>query len=38
VLTSTPSHFRLCAQLDAYEGEHRMFAETWNQAIERDGV
>jgi hypothetical protein len=38
VLTSTPGHFRLYAQLDAYEGEHRVFAETWNETIERDGV
>jgi hypothetical protein len=38
VLISTPSHFPLYAQLNAYEGEHRVFAETWNEAIERDGV
>jgi len=38
LLTSTPSHFLLHAQLDAFEGERRVFAETWNDEIERDLV
>jgi hypothetical protein len=38
VLTSTPTHFHIHAQLDAYEGERRVFADTWNEAIERDLV
>jgi hypothetical protein len=38
LLTCTPSHFRVHAQLDAFEGERRVFAENWNQEIERDLV
>jgi putative CocE/NonD family hydrolase len=38
ILTSTPGHFRIHAQLDAFEGERRVFAETWNQEIPRDLV
>jgi len=38
ILTSTPTHFRVHAQLDAFEGERRIYAETWNQDIERDLV
>jgi hypothetical protein len=38
ILTSTPEHFRVHAQLDAYEGEQRVFAETWTETIERDLV
>jgi putative CocE/NonD family hydrolase len=38
ILTSTPTHFRIHAQLDAFEGECRVFAETWNLDIERDLV
>jgi uncharacterized protein len=38
ILTSTPTHFRIHAQLDAYEGERRIFSETWSQDIERDLV
>jgi putative CocE/NonD family hydrolase len=38
ILTSTPTHFRLHAQLDAFEGERRVFAETWSEDIERDLV
>jgi hypothetical protein len=38
ILTSTPTHFRVHAQLDAFEGERRIYAQTWNQDIERDLV
>jgi putative CocE/NonD family hydrolase len=38
LLTSTPTHFRVHAQLDAFEGERRVFARTWNEDIERDLV
>jgi hypothetical protein len=38
LLTSTPTHFRLHAQLDAFEGERRVCAETWNEDIARDLV
>jgi len=37
-LTSTPTHFQVHAQLDAFEGERRIFAETWNRDIGRDLV
>lgn len=36
VLTSTPTEFRLYAQLDAYEGEERVFAKTWSTSIPRE--
>jgi putative CocE/NonD family hydrolase len=38
VLTSTPRLFRVHAQLDAFEGERRVFAETWSEDIPRDLV
>ncbi|MCF8003629.1 MAG: CocE/NonD family hydrolase [Chromatiaceae bacterium] len=38
ILTSTPTHFLLHAQLDAFEHERRVFANTWSQEIERDLV
>ncbi|MGF1466931.1 MAG: CocE/NonD family hydrolase [Sandaracinaceae bacterium] len=38
VLSSTPTHFLVTAQLDAYEGETRVFAENYDAAIERDLV
>lgn len=38
LLTSTSTHFQIHAQLDAFEGERRIFAETWNQDIDRDLV
>ncbi len=38
LLTSTPTHFSIHAQLDAFEGERRVFAETWNEDIARDLV
>jgi hypothetical protein len=38
VLTSTPTDFRLHAQLDAYENDERVFAHSWRLAIPRDHV
>lgn len=38
VLTCDKHHFYLHAQLDAYEGDRRVFSDTWNEAIERDHV
>jgi uncharacterized protein len=36
VLTSTATDFRLHAQLDAYEGDERVFAHSWRLAIPRE--
>jgi hypothetical protein len=38
LLTSTPTDFRVHAQLDAFEGERRVYAQTWNEDIPRDLV
>ena len=38
VLTSTPTHFRLHAELDAHEGDERVAARTWDVEVPRDGV
>jgi putative CocE/NonD family hydrolase len=38
VLHSDESHFFLDAELDAYEGETRVFSKNWNLKIERDLV
>ncbi len=38
VLTADITHFYICAELDAYEGENRVFSENWNRFIPRDGV
>ena len=38
ILPSTPRQVRVHAPLDAFEGEHRVFADTWNEAIDRDLV
>jgi hypothetical protein len=35
VLTSTRTHFRVTATLDAYEGDSRIFAQSWNTVIRR---
>jgi putative CocE/NonD family hydrolase len=35
-LRSTASHFLLTAELDAYEGEVRVFSRNWSESIERD--
>jgi putative CocE/NonD family hydrolase len=38
VLTSTPTHFHLRADLDAYEGDTRVYCTSWNETISRDYV
>ncbi|MDR9501611.1 MAG: CocE/NonD family hydrolase [Desulfurivibrionaceae bacterium] len=38
VLTSTASHFIIHAELDAYEGDKRFYADNWDVQIERDLV
>ncbi|AGA34642.1 Cocaine esterase-like protein [Thioalkalivibrio nitratireducens DSM 14787] len=38
VLTSTPTEFLLHAQLDAYEGERRVYSRNWDARIPRDLV
>jgi len=38
VLTSTPTHFQILATLDAYEGDARIFARSWDERIARDHV
>jgi uncharacterized protein len=35
VLTSTPEHFELHAELDAYEGERRVFSQNWDETVQR---
>jgi hypothetical protein len=36
VLTCTPTDFHLHAQLDAHEGDERVFAHDWHVTIPRD--
>ncbi len=36
ILTSTRTHFRLRATLDAYEEDTRVFSKTWDESIPRD--
>ncbi|MER6987983.1 CocE/NonD family hydrolase [Saccharopolyspora hirsuta] len=38
VLTSTGADFRLHAELDAYEGDERVFSRNWQRSIPRDQV
>ena len=38
VMTSTATHFRLVASLDAFEGGNRIFSRNWNVEIPRDHV
>ncbi|TVR66764.1 MAG: CocE/NonD family hydrolase [Spirochaetaceae bacterium] len=38
VLTSTRTHFRIRATLDAYEGDARIFARSWDEIVPRDGL
>jgi uncharacterized protein len=38
VLTSTPTDFLIHSQLDAYEGERRVFSRNWDASIPRDLV
>ncbi|NNK58613.1 MAG: CocE/NonD family hydrolase [Desulfofustis sp.] len=38
VLTSAQKDFFLCAELDAYEGDKRVFSKNWDSVIPRDFV
>ncbi|WP_435105488.1 CocE/NonD family hydrolase [Arhodomonas sp. AD133] len=38
VLTSSRTHFRIRATLDAYEGDTRVFANNWDETIPRDHI
>lgn len=38
VLTCTPTHFHVHAQLDAWEGERRVYSRNWDESIPRDLV
>jgi hypothetical protein len=38
VMTSTAESFRLVAELDAYEGDQRVYSRNWDQSIPRDLV
>jgi hypothetical protein len=36
VLTSTSTHFHIHAELDAWEGDRRVYSRNWDRAIPRD--
>lgn len=38
IITSTATHFRIRADLDAYENDTRVFSRSWDEWIERDYV
>lgn len=38
VLTCDPTHFHIHAELDAYEGDARVFSRNWRRSIARDFV
>jgi hypothetical protein len=38
VMTSTATHFLITNQLEAFEGEVRVFARTWSFSVPRDLV
>jgi predicted acyl esterase len=38
VLTSSPTHFHLLADLDAYEGDKRVYCTSWDKTIPRDFI
>ena len=38
VLTSTSTSFQLDAELDAWEGDRRVFSRNWSRTIPRDLV
>jgi hypothetical protein len=38
VMTSTATHFKLAATLDAFEGDGRVYSKSWNVEIPRDHV
>jgi uncharacterized protein len=37
-LTASPTHFRVLAELDAWEGDKRVFSENWDREIRRELV
>lgn len=37
-LTSSPTHFYVNADLDAYEGERRIYSDSWDTSIKRNKV
>jgi len=38
ILTSSRTHFRIHATLDAYEKDSRIFSKTWDESIPRDNL
>ncbi len=38
VLTADTTHFYIHAELDAFEGEKRVYSQNWDRVIPRDGV
>lgn len=38
VLTADTTHFYIHAELDAYEGDERVYSQNWERCIPRDGV
>ena len=38
VLTSSPTHFHILADLDAYEGDKRVYCHSWDKNIPRDYI
>lgn len=38
VLTASSTHFHVYAELDAYEGDERIFAKNWNTHVPRDFI
>ena len=38
VLTSTPTHFHVYAELDAWHGRERVYSQTWSRDIPRDHI
>jgi len=38
VLTSTETEFHIYADLDAFDGDKRVFSRSWDRIIERDLV
>jgi hypothetical protein len=38
LLTSSPTHFQIRAELDAFEGDSRIFSRSWDERIPRDLV
>jgi hypothetical protein len=38
VLTSTANHFHILADLDAYEGDKRVYCQSWDKTIPRDYI